>query len=494
VLNAAHLRRSCPLSRLSLFVLAGSMFGACSPRERAFRPAPEAGPEHSEPGCHDEIRNGTETDIDCGGVCQRCLYGKTCETNADCRGGVCKGSICAPRTQVFSAMGTTDACCEGPTAYKTIPEMSLELDLDGDYVVLTEFDINVVGGDACWVATRLAVDGTPDPSWTHVQPWGGPDEDDHVHLFRIDALQAGSHRIQAEWGSDSCKMCNTPGAGAHWVRKISAIAIPTSTGVTFGYKHGTGDACTTSSPGVFTPIADLALDFNSSGPSIVLSQFDINWVGSSNSWTAARMVLDDNVDPRWTHTQPQGGNDEDDHVHLARLDFAQEGHHKLVAQWGDGHETMCNPMDKGSGWDRRIGYLAIPLSTGASFDYAVGSTDACRDAGAFEAIPDMSLQRFVSKESIALTHFDINWVGCSGCWSGARLSTDGAAESHWTHTQPQGGGDEDDHVHMHRVDVVSPGEHTFAAEWGDGSGKMCNNASSPFWSRRIGTLLLPVAP
>lgn len=493
MLNMHYVRRSCTLAVFRFFVLAALVLGACTAPERPFGSVPDAGPNESMSSCSDGIRNGLETDVDCGGACQKCLYGKTCTTHADCRGDVCRDSICAARTRALTAMGTTDACREPPMGYETIPEMSLTLDLDGDYVVLTEFDINVVGGDACWVAMRLVVDEMADSNGTAVQPWGGSDEDDHLHLFRIDALQAGTHTLRAEWGSGSCMMCNLPGSWEQYVRKISAIAIPASTGVTFGYKHGTGNACTTA-PNPYTQIADLSLDFELSEPNIILSQFDINWVGTSGSWTAARMILDGNVDLRSTHSQPQGGAHEDDHVHLARMDFAQQGRHHLGVQWGEGGGTMCNPVDSSGIWDRRIGYIAIPSRSGASFEYEIGTTDVCSNAGAMERIPGLSLQSFVSKESIALTHLDINWVGCNGCWSGARLLTDNVPEPHWTHSQPQGGDDEDDHAHLHRVDTVSPGTHTFTAEWGGGHGMMCNNASSSLWTRRIGTLLMPVVP
>lgn len=41
--------------------------------------------------CTDKVRNGDETDVDCGGAttCSRCADGKSCNAPADCQSGVC---------------------------------------------------------------------------------------------------------------------------------------------------------------------------------------------------------------------------------------------------------------------------------------------------------------------------------------------------------------------------------------------------------------------
>jgi hypothetical protein len=49
------------------------------------------------PGCNDGIKNGSESDVDCGGTCgATCEGGKTCGTNADCAGNLCHGGLCTP--------------------------------------------------------------------------------------------------------------------------------------------------------------------------------------------------------------------------------------------------------------------------------------------------------------------------------------------------------------------------------------------------------------
>jgi hypothetical protein len=45
--------------------------------------------------CSDGIKNGDETDIDCGGlVCPPCSDGKTCIRGQDCQSGICTNMVC----------------------------------------------------------------------------------------------------------------------------------------------------------------------------------------------------------------------------------------------------------------------------------------------------------------------------------------------------------------------------------------------------------------
>jgi formylglycine-generating enzyme required for sulfatase activity len=83
----------------------------------------DAGP----PGCSDGVKEPPETDVDCGGtVCKKCVDGKTCITNTDCVGGWCTpndagtGSVCITPTCTDKIKdGTeTDVDCGGPTCFK----------------------------------------------------------------------------------------------------------------------------------------------------------------------------------------------------------------------------------------------------------------------------------------------------------------------------------------------------------------------------------------
>jgi hypothetical protein len=46
------------------------------------------------PTCSDGKKNGSESDVDCGGACPRCSNGKSCATRSDCAGGLCAGGTC----------------------------------------------------------------------------------------------------------------------------------------------------------------------------------------------------------------------------------------------------------------------------------------------------------------------------------------------------------------------------------------------------------------
>jgi hypothetical protein len=44
----------------------------------------------------DRLKNGTETDVDCGGSCPKCATGLSCKAATDCTDGVCKNVCQAP--------------------------------------------------------------------------------------------------------------------------------------------------------------------------------------------------------------------------------------------------------------------------------------------------------------------------------------------------------------------------------------------------------------
>jgi hypothetical protein len=48
------------------------------------------------PSCTDQVLNGSETDLNCGGSCSPCAPGKQCSVNDDCSSGSCLSGICDP--------------------------------------------------------------------------------------------------------------------------------------------------------------------------------------------------------------------------------------------------------------------------------------------------------------------------------------------------------------------------------------------------------------
>jgi len=71
-----------------------------------------------QPGCGDKVKNGSETDVDCGGpACKTCADGKQCKAAGDCASGVCVGGLCAAPscTDKVKNGAETDVDCGGGT-------------------------------------------------------------------------------------------------------------------------------------------------------------------------------------------------------------------------------------------------------------------------------------------------------------------------------------------------------------------------------------------
>jgi hypothetical protein len=53
-------------------------------------------PATCQPGsCNDGLRNNDETDVDCGGSCTSCEAGQSCSVDGDCQTGTCEDGTCA---------------------------------------------------------------------------------------------------------------------------------------------------------------------------------------------------------------------------------------------------------------------------------------------------------------------------------------------------------------------------------------------------------------
>lgn len=73
------------------------------------------------PTCTDGIRNGDETDVDCGGSCPPCAVNQRCQTRADCANAFCEGApgnrVCTPCPNTTQCGNTgPDRCFCGITA------------------------------------------------------------------------------------------------------------------------------------------------------------------------------------------------------------------------------------------------------------------------------------------------------------------------------------------------------------------------------------------
>jgi hypothetical protein len=61
------------------------------------------------PTCTDKIRNGGETDVDCGGSCPGCVVGDYCDVGGDCLSGICSSYLCAEAGCIDGAQNGTES-------------------------------------------------------------------------------------------------------------------------------------------------------------------------------------------------------------------------------------------------------------------------------------------------------------------------------------------------------------------------------------------------
>jgi len=66
--------------------------------------------------CTDGVTNGEETDLDCGGNCPDCPNGSMCQEPGDCQSQVCEGGFCGadPCENGVTDGSETDTDCGGP--------------------------------------------------------------------------------------------------------------------------------------------------------------------------------------------------------------------------------------------------------------------------------------------------------------------------------------------------------------------------------------------
>ncbi|MBN1606379.1 MAG: hypothetical protein JW940_07080 [Polyangiaceae bacterium] len=84
------------MNRQSRHVLVGGIAGTlASAALTACTPTDWMGDGPLPATCNDRIKNGDETDVDCGGPsCKQCVIGERCRTSSDCASGDCSGEIC----------------------------------------------------------------------------------------------------------------------------------------------------------------------------------------------------------------------------------------------------------------------------------------------------------------------------------------------------------------------------------------------------------------
>jgi cysteine-rich repeat protein len=67
----------------------------------------------AEPACDDNQLNGRETDVDCGGPCEPCANGDTCSINDDCQSDLCFETMCRPAACGDGFVTGIEGCDDG---------------------------------------------------------------------------------------------------------------------------------------------------------------------------------------------------------------------------------------------------------------------------------------------------------------------------------------------------------------------------------------------
>ena len=91
----------------------GATQGACAASPPPPPPVspPTSPPPPAGPTCADGIKNGTESDVDCGGSCQRCGTAKICNRYQDCLSGYCSSGRCLPCQTGGQCQGAGNCYC-----------------------------------------------------------------------------------------------------------------------------------------------------------------------------------------------------------------------------------------------------------------------------------------------------------------------------------------------------------------------------------------------
>ena len=96
--------------------------------------------------CVDQVKSGSETDIDCGGACPPCHGGGMCGQDADCLTGLCKDGVCALcKDGVCACGGPGEPCCPAGTPNASPCVSPIECDKTSDTCSLLSGSVTCSG-------------------------------------------------------------------------------------------------------------------------------------------------------------------------------------------------------------------------------------------------------------------------------------------------------------------------------------------------------------
>jgi len=227
--------------------------------------APDA--EILAPSCSDGTKNGTETDLDCGGMCGACAVGKVCTTGGDCANGTCFAGTCGDRLWFAQSTGS-NVSFPGVNAWVAAPGASVQVQLNAQSLVFMTWmgTSRFVGGGSgtCHLGQRFNVDGntTGEVTWGDaiMVQRGATRWHEPFNLERALTLPAGTHTIAAEMtngaGASECYLDGD--AGAPYDRSyLSVVAYAPSEA---WYAESTNTTGALAGPSGWTDIPGVTVD------------------------------------------------------------------------------------------------------------------------------------------------------------------------------------------------------------------------------------------
>lgn len=252
--------------------------------------------------CSDMTKNGTESDIDCGGSCAPCADDKICNKPADCASGSCFAGHCGPRMWFAESTGQ-DIAVPGNQQWIAAQGTSIKAMLWAPSLVYLRWNgtMRFAGGGngICHMGQRFVIDGMPtgDATWGNaiMVQRGSTRWHEPFNLEMAVMLPMGMHTFSTEIdNANGYATCNLDGdMGALYDRsRLVAIAFDPQTSW-YAESSGSTGGLGPNSGWTDIPGAALAIPL-ASNSHVQFSMQGSEYVGQPYGHCAYRFVLDGN--------------------------------------------------------------------------------------------------------------------------------------------------------------------------------------------------------
>ncbi|HSQ66791.1 MAG TPA: hypothetical protein VLM85_26410 [Polyangiaceae bacterium] len=251
--------------------------------------------------CSDGVKDGAETDVDCGGsACPKCKDGSVCILAADCSSATCAAGTCGRRAWSAESNGS-DVAVPGDQAWVDTLGLNLQPVLYAKSLVFLRWTGTLRwgggGNGLCHVGQRFLIDGVPtgDPTWGDsimVQNGATRWHENFTTELAV-PLGPGLHIISAQMtNANGFGTCNMDGdAGAAYDR--SRLAVSAHDPKTAWYVESTGETGPLA-PGPFTDIPGVSASMTLPASRHVQASLTGSELvgGTGEGYCAYRLVID----------------------------------------------------------------------------------------------------------------------------------------------------------------------------------------------------------